>query len=150
MVIISPLRGNEVGAQVAPRVIIQKHVAFSYKDSKGVPWNYDYNDIGFYTHSGRRYGPTNARIEPIKRRTLAVEHKKEKTARPESPINELVTKNEAKEFLKFMKHSEYSVVELLHKQPARISVLALLLSSETHHSALMKVLNETYAADEYL
>ncbi|KAA3481530.1 hypothetical protein EPI10_021889 [Gossypium australe] len=56
--------------------------------------------------------------------------------------------NEAKEFLKFLKHSEYSVVEQLQKQPARISVLALLLSSETHRSALMKVLNETYVAND--
>ncbi|XP_052479611.1 uncharacterized protein LOC105801050 [Gossypium raimondii] len=41
------------------------------------------------------------------------------------------------------RRSEYSVVEQLHKQPARISALALLLSSEAHRSALMKVLNET-------
>ncbi|KAA3467551.1 hypothetical protein EPI10_002555 [Gossypium australe] len=88
--------------------------------------------------SGRRYNPTTARTEPLKENTLA---------RFESPVNGLVTKNEAKEFLKFLKHSEYSVVEQLHKQPARISVLALLLSLETHRNALLKVLNETYVAD---
>ncbi|XP_017629306.1 uncharacterized protein LOC108472325 [Gossypium arboreum] len=36
----------------------------------------------------------------------------------------------------------------LRKQPARISVLALLLSSETYRNALMKVLNETYVAND--
>ncbi|XP_016740316.2 uncharacterized protein [Gossypium hirsutum] len=36
----------------------------------------------------------------------------------------------------------------LHKQPARISVLALLLNSEGHRNALLKVLNETYVADD--
>ncbi|KAK5785483.1 hypothetical protein PVK06_040074 [Gossypium arboreum] len=60
------------------------------------------------------------------------------------PVNE----EEAKEFLKFLKHSEYSVMEQLRKQPARISMLALLLSSDVHRSALMKVLNETYVAND--
>ncbi|KAA3481476.1 hypothetical protein EPI10_021840 [Gossypium australe] len=59
-----------------------------------------------------------------------------------------VTENDAREFLKLLKHSEYSVVEQLYKQPARISLLVLLLSSETHRSALMKVLNETYVAND--
>ncbi|KAA3487044.1 hypothetical protein EPI10_030900 [Gossypium australe] len=39
-------------------------------------------------------------------------------------------------------------MEQLHKQPACISVLALLLSSETHRNALMKVLNETYVTED--
>ncbi|KAA3466686.1 hypothetical protein EPI10_001758 [Gossypium australe] len=141
-----------------------KPVASPCKDSKRVPWNYACNvmipgenlvstleegqDMGFYTHSGRRYAPANTRTETVKGKALAVEHKKKKTARLESPVNEPVTEKEAKEFLKFLKHSEYSVVEQLHKQPARISVLALLLSSETHRSALMKVLNETYVTDD--
>ncbi|XP_052490792.1 uncharacterized protein LOC128043035 [Gossypium raimondii] len=56
--------------------------------------------------------------------------------------------DEAKEFLKFLKHSEYSIVEQLCKQPARISILVLLLSSEVHRNALLKVLNETYVADD--
>lgn len=105
-------------------------------------------NIGFFTHNGRRYDPASVRTEPIKGKTLADKHKKEKTARLESPVNEPVTENEANEFLKFLKHSEYSVVEQLHKQLTRISVLALLLSSETHRSALMKVLNETYVVDD--
>ncbi|KAA3462638.1 RNA-directed DNA polymerase (Reverse transcriptase), Ribonuclease H-like protein [Gossypium australe] len=68
VMIISRPRSNEAGTQVAPIVIIQNPVAFSYK----------------------------------------VEHKKEKTAKLESPVNEPVTENEAKEFLKFLKHSEYN------------------------------------------
>ena len=31
------------------------------------------------------------------------------------PINELVIEEEADEFLKFIKHSEYNIVEQLHK-----------------------------------
>ncbi|XP_040967134.1 uncharacterized protein [Gossypium hirsutum] len=164
VVIISRPRMNEAGARVAPKVVIQKPVAFPYKDSKRVPWNYSCNvtfpeektpinasekvqDEGFYTHSRSRYTP-NTKVEQVKEKSLAIEQKKEKPVGPEPTINESVTEKEAKEFLKFLKHSEYSVVEQLHKQPGRISVLALLLSSETHRSALMKVLNETYVAND--
>ncbi|XP_040940328.1 uncharacterized protein [Gossypium hirsutum] len=141
MVIISRPRMNEVRAQVASKVVIQKPVAFPYKDSKRVPWNYSCNvtipreeipinaseegqDEGFYMRSGRRYTP-NTKVEQVKGKSLAIEQEKEKPARPEPTVN-----------------------EPLHKQPARISVLALLLSSETHRSALMKVLNETYVAND--
>jgi hypothetical protein len=37
-------------------------------------------------------------------------------------VNNPVTKDETNEFLKLMKHSEYSVVEQLKKTPARISL----------------------------
>ncbi|KAA3482739.1 hypothetical protein EPI10_004962 [Gossypium australe] len=91
-IILRP-RSNEAGTQVVPRFIIQKPVAFPYKDSKRVLWNYDCNVmtpgednsvntseeghyIGFFMRSGRHYDPTSARTEPIKGKTLAVEHKK--------------------------------------------------------------------------
>ncbi|XP_052478399.1 uncharacterized protein LOC128033939 [Gossypium raimondii] len=165
VVIISRPGYTRSGIQLAPRVIIQKPVAFSYKDSKKVPWNYDCNvtipgeenpinaseegnDVGFYTRSGKRYDPANTKGEPIKEKALAVEQDKTKTARIESHVNKSVTENEAREFLKFLKHSEYNVVEQLHKQLARISVLELLLSLETHRNALIKVLNETYVAND--
>ncbi|KAK5846371.1 hypothetical protein PVK06_002656 [Gossypium arboreum] len=57
-----------------------------------------------------------------------------------------VDEEEAQEFLKFIKHSEYNVVEQLNKQPAQISVLSLLLNSEPHRNALLKVLNQAYVA----
>ena len=52
------------------------------------------------------------------------------------PINEPITEMEADEFLKFIKHSEYSIVEQLHKLPAKISLLALILNSEPHREAV--------------
>ncbi|PKI41475.1 hypothetical protein CRG98_038122 [Punica granatum] len=51
-----------------------------------------------------------------------------------------VTKQEAKAFMKVIKASEYKVVEQMGKSPAHISLLALLLSSEPHRDALLKVL----------
>ena len=57
-----------------------------------------------------------------------------------------VTEAETSEFLKFIKHSEYNVVEQQNKTPTRISLLSLLTSSEPHRDALLKVLNQAYVA----
>ncbi|XP_040931929.1 uncharacterized protein [Gossypium hirsutum] len=162
VVIISRRKNNEARVQMPPRVIIQRPAVFPYKDSKKVSRNYDCSVMmprkespvdasredqgkGFYTRSGRRYDTTNEEVQPTKGKAQVVEEMKGKATKPiKKPVNE----DEAKEFLKFLKHSEYSVVEQLRKQPARISVLALLLSSKVHRSALIKVLNETYVPND--
>ena len=60
------------------------------------------------------------------------------------PLNEPITKTEANEFLKFIKHSEYNIVEQLHKLFAKISLLALMLHSEPHREAMLQVLKQAY------
>ncbi|XP_017635791.1 uncharacterized protein LOC108477815 [Gossypium arboreum] len=162
VVIISRPKNNKAGVQIPPRVIIQRPAVCPYKDNKKVPWNYDCSvmtlgkeslidasrgdqDKGSYTRSGRRYDTANEEAQPTKGKAQMVEEMKGKATKP---VNEPVNEEEAKEFLKFLKHSEYSVVEQLRKQPARISVLALLLSSKVHRSALMKVLNEIYVPND--
>ena len=55
-------------------------------------------------------------------------------------INEPATEAEVNEFFKFIKHREYSIVEQLHKMPAKISMLVLMLNSEPHMEAMLKVL----------
>ena len=55
-----------------------------------------------------------------------------------------MTENEACKFLKFIKHSEYSIIEQLNKMPARISLLSLFQNSEVHRNALLKALGEAY------
>ncbi|KAK5840509.1 hypothetical protein PVK06_009411 [Gossypium arboreum] len=94
--------------------------------------------------SGKHYDTGDVKVELIKTKGVEVEKEKE----TEVPINEPVKEEEAKKFLKFLKNSEYSVVEQLRKQPVRISVLALLLSSEMHRDVLLKVLNETYVTHD--
>ncbi|XP_052481390.1 uncharacterized protein LOC105762027 [Gossypium raimondii] len=157
VVVISCPKGNETRAQATPKVVIQKPLNFLYKDSKMVPWNYGCNvtilgkeaeesqEIGSYTRNRKRY---DTQAESSREENWKKEQRKGKAAGVEPLVNEPIKEEEAKEFLKFLKHSEYSVVEQLHKQPARISVLALLLSSEIHRNALLKVLNETYVADD--
>ncbi|XP_040934524.1 uncharacterized protein [Gossypium hirsutum] len=160
-IIISLPGNNEVGTPAVPKVIIHKPTPFFYKDSKRVPWSYDCSmtvpeeeniasaskDVqveGSHTRSEKRYDTEGVRVESTKTKGVEVEKEKETKV----PINEPVKEEEAKEFLKFLKHSEYSVVEQFRKQSARISVLVLLLSSEVHRYALMKVLNETYVTHD--
>ena len=57
------------------------------------------------------------------------------------------SQEELAEFLQLLKRSEYSVVEQLHRAPAKISILSLILHSEAHRNALLKVLNESYVPD---
>ncbi|XP_012488105.1 uncharacterized protein LOC105801338 [Gossypium raimondii] len=155
VVIISRPQNSEVGARITPKVIIQKSAVFAYKDNRRVPWSYDCNvtipgkeDVinKEEQDEGRHHEQMKARVEPIREETSV--EKKKNVVEPELLVNEPIKEEEAREFLKFIKHSEYSVVEQLHKQPARISVLALLLNSEGHRNALLKVLNETYVADD--
>jgi len=47
-------------------------------------------------------------------------------------VNKLVSKEKATEFLKLMKHSEYSMIDQLKKTPARIYSMSLILSLELH------------------
>ena len=106
------------------------------------------NDIagmGGMSRSGSCYAPINpetreressAANERIKIATLKRKDKE--------PINEPVIEEEANEFLKFIKHSEYNIVEQLHKLPAKICLLALMMNSELHREAVLNVLKEAY------
>ena len=80
------------------------------------------------TCSGRCYatGPSGVKEgeEGIGQSDVEVTVSKKKG---KEPLNEPVTEIEANKFLKFIKHSEYNIVEQLHKLPAKISLLALML-----------------------
>ncbi|XP_017644367.1 uncharacterized protein LOC108485008 [Gossypium arboreum] len=143
VIIISKPRVSEVEAKVTPRVIIQKPTVSPYKDSHRVPWNYNCS-IAVAKNKGSINTP-NTEFEPAKGKPVML---KQEVERSEPLVNEPVMENEAKEFLKFLRHNEYSVVVQLHQQLDRISILALLLNLEVHRNALMKVLNETYVADD--
>ncbi|XP_016711538.2 uncharacterized protein [Gossypium hirsutum] len=154
---ISVLEGEQKGTS-RPRIIISLP-GNNKVGIPAVPKNYDCSvtrpeeeniasaskDVqaeGSHTWSGKRYDTGGVRVKPTKTKDVEVEKE------TEVPINEPVREEEANKFLKFLKHSEYSVVKQLHKQPARILVLALLLSFEAYREALMKVLNETYVTHD--
>ncbi|KAA3458801.1 hypothetical protein EPI10_013371 [Gossypium australe] len=138
-IIISRPRNMEGGTQLVPKVVIPRPVSFPYKDNKMVPWNYDCNVP---------IPGVESSVDVSKEIQNEGSYTLQREKGPEALINEPVKEEEAKEFLKFLKHREYSVVEQLRKQPARISMLALLLSSEVYRESLMKVLNETYVTKD--
>ena len=59
-------------------------------------------------------------------------------------MNESVSEAKTNEFLKFIKHNEYSIVEQLHKLPVKIFLLLLMLNFEPHREAMLKVLKQAY------
>ncbi|XP_070003895.1 uncharacterized protein [Nicotiana sylvestris] len=118
-------------------------------NTKAVPWNYErvivtykgkevkeeVNEAQGLTRSGRCFAPEELR--------------KAKTSR-DNPvlIKKAVTKEEAEEFLRKMKAQDYSIMEQLRKTPTHISLLSLLIHSDEHRRALMKILNEPHVPDK--
>ncbi|XP_050875207.1 uncharacterized protein LOC127078828 [Lathyrus oleraceus] len=52
-----------------------------------------------------------------------------------------ITFEESQEFLKLIKKSDFKIVDQLNQTPSKILMLSLLMSSEAHRKALLKVLN---------
>ena len=150
-----------------PKLVVKVPAPFHYTNDKAVPWNYSsqavvqepqvvieqkpeksVNDIagtGGMTRSGRCYASIN--LETGEGESHAANERTKITVpkgKKKEPMNELVTEKEAEEFLKFIKYSEYSIVEQLHKLPAKISLLALMMNSEPHREAVLKVLKQAY------
>ncbi|XP_027075870.2 uncharacterized protein [Coffea arabica] len=106
-----------------------------------VPWNYEEpslliggkdclkEDISTITRSGKIVENSDIDIQS---------RAKVKSPTPMPRVSE----NEAIDFLKMLKRSEYKIVEQLDRMPAQISFLNLLLTSELHREALLKILNE--------
>jgi hypothetical protein len=51
---------------------------------------------------------------------------------------------EADEFLRIIRKSDYKVIDQLNQTPTKISMLSLLMSSEAHRTALLKLLNAAH------
>ncbi|XP_050920197.1 uncharacterized protein LOC127137817 [Lathyrus oleraceus] len=135
---------------------------FPYESTKVVPWKYEItvvdkvvegsanvkvteavnedvtNIAGMsrMTRSGRIYTPEfNVTPQrPNKESTVATPTKKP----------EVVQSEDAVEFLKLIKRSDYKVMDQLHQTPSKISILSLLLSSQAHREALLKVLAQAH------
>uniref|UniRef100_A0A2N9GPI5 RNA-directed DNA polymerase n=1 Tax=Fagus sylvatica TaxID=28930 RepID=A0A2N9GPI5_FAGSY len=120
-------------SEKVPSVVIQVPQPFPYHDNKRVPWNYGMkiistregkpkveeevvgnltSGLGGITRSGRCYTP-----EELEKR------RKEIGKTVEDPAKTKVAEDEAADFLRIIKSSEYSVVKQLSKMPSHISVL---------------------------
>ncbi|XP_050875676.1 uncharacterized protein LOC127079321 [Lathyrus oleraceus] len=143
-------------------VVICMPTPFPYESTKVVPWKYeiivvdkivegsedgevtetvneDVTNIAgmsIMTHSGRIYTPKfNVTPQvPVKESTIIAPTKEP----------EVVQSKDAIEFLKFIKRSDYKVVDQLHQTPSKISILSLLLNSQSHREALLKVFSQAH------
>ena len=70
------------------------------------------------------------------------------TSQETKPPSKNFTDQEAEEFLKIIKRSDYRVVDQLHQTPAKISILSLLINSEAQLDSLMKVLSSAHITEE--
>ncbi|XP_050878511.1 uncharacterized protein LOC127082315 [Lathyrus oleraceus] len=59
-----------------------------------------------------------------------------------------ITFEESQELLKLIKKSDFKIVDQLNQTPSKISILSLLLSSEAHRKALLKVLNAAHVMQD--
>ena len=59
-----------------------------------------------------------------------------------------ISAEEAIEFPRIIRQSEFKVIEQLNKTPARISLLGLLMNSEPYRALLVKILNEAHVAQD--
>ena len=140
--------------------------SFPYESQKTVSWDYNCNythqtaatnltGVGGITRNGRCHAPDmvekvgsekiltpTSEGQPPKEKERPSREKKDNEAL--EGTNKPVIEKKACEFLKFIKHNEYSVIKQLNKTPARISLLSLFQNSEVHHSALLKALDEAY------
>ncbi|GAU40233.1 hypothetical protein TSUD_219430 [Trifolium subterraneum] len=68
----------------------------------------------------------------------------EKTQIPDSSGTSERVYEDSDEVLKMIKRSEYKIVDQLLQTPSKISILSLLMNSDAHREALMKVLDQEY------
>ncbi|XP_050890447.1 uncharacterized protein LOC127095858 [Lathyrus oleraceus] len=152
-------------------LVIEFPAPFAYEDEKAVPWIYQprafkqgqedqpvvINEPNVtsivgpagITRSGRVFAPravdasTKAKGKevatpiqiPVPSREMQEMHLSPKAA---------VTREEAEEFLRIIKKSDYKVVDQLNQTPSKISMLSLLLNSEAHRNSLLKVLSAAH------
>ena len=114
-------------------------------EEKQSPSINDIAEIGGLTRSDRCYASGPLRVREggkcIEQSDVEVTILKKKC---KEALNEPVSETEANEFLKFIKHSEYNIVEQLHMLLAKISLLSLMLNFEAHREAMLKVLKQAY------
>lgn len=94
------------------------------------------------TRSGRFFGtPPLVIINPPPTTPVVL-------TKPDAPAKEVINNDNAAEFLKIIRKSDYRVVDQLHQTPSKISILSLLLNSEAHRTALMKVLEQAHVGHD--
>ena len=139
------LKNKEEGARTPVRLFMPR--PFPYESNKAVPWRYGESSpikeeitniagIGGTTRSGRIYSPKDTQENVLQN--------KGKNKKTEEEKENKESKEETEELLQFIRQSEYSIIDQLNRTPAKITLLSLIMSSEPHRNALLKVLSEAH------
>ncbi|XP_058726057.1 uncharacterized protein LOC131597370 [Vicia villosa] len=160
----------------APPLVITLLGPVPYTSERAIPWNYgaevfyqgakyeikspvekeDVDNvvgIGRMTRSGRVFNPTqNARDDNEEALAQAKGKRvvEDTVDQGQSSNSEDTVAKEMEEFLKIIKKSEYKVVDQLSQTQSKISILQLLLCSETHQNALLRLLSTAFVPPEIL
>jgi hypothetical protein len=152
-------------AQKLEPLVIQTPAPFPYTNTKTIPWVYSTSAFvqgkpvtlpepvvisidgpGGMTRSGRVFVP-----KPVQENVGI-------PAMPAIPVDENILnksietgvpkdtspQDEADEFLRIIRKSDYRVVDQLSQTPSKISMLSLLINSEAHRTALLKLLKAAH------
>lgn len=96
--------------------------------------------VGGMARRGRVFAP-----EQLLKNNIPENSKgKEVVGSGEGPSKKGLPQEEAEEFSRLIRKSDYKMVDQLNQTPSKISILSLLLSSEACRGALLKILNEEY------
>ncbi|KAI5408748.1 hypothetical protein KIW84_054545 [Lathyrus oleraceus] len=129
-------------APVTIGVPVRTHVVVSsVVDNVGGP--------GGFTRSGRLFAPQPLRdnnseaLAKAKGKQAVVDEEPAQKEVPEGSFEK-----DVEEFMKIIKKSDYKIVDQLNQTPSKISILSLLMCSEAHRNALLKMLNMAYVPQE--
>ena len=110
---------------------------------------HNFSGVGRMTRSGRVFSPSNVQDatdafarEKGKQRAI-IGNPKVTLANVTQPIpipEASSVPNEVEELMRIIKKTDYSIIDHLSHTPSKMSILSLLLYSEPHRNALMKLL----------
>ncbi|XP_050916514.1 uncharacterized protein LOC127131645 [Lathyrus oleraceus] len=155
--------GGVVPANSQPSPIeICMPTPFPYESTKAVPWKYEITAVDKVVEGNADVKVTKAMSEDVtniagmSRMTRSGRiYTPEFNVTPQGPTKEstvvtltkepgVVQSEEVVEFLRLIKRIDYKVVDQLHQTPSKISILSLLLNSQAHREALLKVLAQAH------
>ncbi|XP_050895830.1 uncharacterized protein LOC127102504 [Lathyrus oleraceus] len=135
---------------------------FPYESTRAVPWKYEITVVDKVVEGSSDAEVTEAvsedvtniagmsrmtrsgRIYTPKFNVTPQGPNKESTVAAPTKEPEVVQSEDVVELLKLIKRSDYKVVDQLHQTPSKISILSLLLNSQAHREALLKVLAQAH------
>ncbi|KAK2428440.1 hypothetical protein QL285_026962 [Trifolium repens] len=143
-------------------LVIQTPAPFPFTNTKTTPWIYNtsasiqgkpvtlpepvvvsIDGTGGMTRSGRVFAQKPVQDSARGPVTTVNENVLSKTLEGGAP-KETTPQSDSDEFLKIIKRSDYRVVDQLGQTPSKISMLSLLMSSEAHRNALLKLLQKAH------